>query len=368
MALKTALLVAALCGIAVAQIPSLGWCPDYVPMAEFNMERYLGTWYEAERYFTVLEAGSRCVSTNYTKAVDGRVLVSNQITNRLTGIKRVVEGEIRNVVKGAESKLNVKYSTLPVPFETQYSVLDTDYDSYSVVWSCSSIGPLRTQNAWVMTRERLAPGTVLQMAYGVLDKYKISRTFFVKTDQADCAIAEAAAEAAAKAAEAAAIGVKSAGLIAETVPAPAAAPLVAAAPAEIPAALPVVAAEPVAAAPVAAPAPIIPEAVIPVVNVAQATFPAEKAADAAAPAVPAVPFVPLPIAMAEAAAAAPAAPVVPVVAPVVPASLPVVAADPIPAPAAPLIPAAPATPVKEVIAEPIKTAEPAKAIIEAPKA
>lgn len=45
--------------------------------------QYLGTWYEAERYFTVLEAGSRCVSTNYTKAVDGRVLVSNQITNRL---------------------------------------------------------------------------------------------------------------------------------------------------------------------------------------------------------------------------------------------------------------------------------------------
>lgn len=39
MALKTALLVAALCGIAVAQIPSLGWCPDYVPMADFNMER-----------------------------------------------------------------------------------------------------------------------------------------------------------------------------------------------------------------------------------------------------------------------------------------------------------------------------------------
>ncbi len=62
-----------------------------------------------------------------------------------TGIKRVVEGEIRNVVKGAESKLNVKYSTLPVPFETTYSVLDTDYDSYSVVWSCSSIGPLRAR-------------------------------------------------------------------------------------------------------------------------------------------------------------------------------------------------------------------------------
>lgn len=48
------------------------------------------------------------------------------------------------------------------------------------------------ENAWILTREKLAPGTVLQKAYGVLDKYKLSRTFFVKTDQNSCEIAEAA--------------------------------------------------------------------------------------------------------------------------------------------------------------------------------
>lgn len=37
-----------------------------------------------------------------------------------------------------------------------------------------------------MTRERIPDGPVLQRAYGVLDKYKISRTFFVKTDQTKC--------------------------------------------------------------------------------------------------------------------------------------------------------------------------------------
>lgn len=42
-----------------------------------------------------------------------------------------------------------------------------------------------------MTRDKLPPGTVLQKAYGVLDKYKLSRTFFVKTDQNSCEIAEA---------------------------------------------------------------------------------------------------------------------------------------------------------------------------------
>lgn len=40
----------------------------------------------------------------------------------------------------------------------------------------------------MLTRERLAPIAVMQAAYGVLDRFKISRTFFVKTNQADCTI------------------------------------------------------------------------------------------------------------------------------------------------------------------------------------
>lgn len=37
-----------------------------------------------------------------------------------------------------------------------------------------------------MTRERIPPGPVLQAAYGVLDSFKISRSFFIKTDQENC--------------------------------------------------------------------------------------------------------------------------------------------------------------------------------------
>lgn len=37
-----------------------------------------------------------------------------------------------------------------------------------------------------MARERNPSGPILQRAYGVLDKYQITRTFFVKTDQTNC--------------------------------------------------------------------------------------------------------------------------------------------------------------------------------------
>lgn len=52
-------------------------------MANFNMNRFLGTWYEAERYFTVTELGTRCVTTHYTATPEGRILVTNEITNSL---------------------------------------------------------------------------------------------------------------------------------------------------------------------------------------------------------------------------------------------------------------------------------------------
>lgn len=42
------------------------------------------------------------------------------------------------------------------------------------------------ESAWLMMRERRPVGPVLQRAYGVLDKYQISRTFFLKTDQNNC--------------------------------------------------------------------------------------------------------------------------------------------------------------------------------------
>ncbi|XP_046960857.1 apolipoprotein D-like [Vanessa cardui] len=173
---------------ASAQIPSLGWCPDYQPMANFNVNRFLGAWYEAERYFTVAELGTRCVTTKYESTPEGRILVSNEITNSLTGMKRVMEGSLQMIGREGEGRMIIKYPAMSMPNDNEYSILETDYDNYAVMWSCSGIGPVHIQNAWILTRERLAPSLVMQSAYAVLDRYRISRTFFVKTNQADCSI------------------------------------------------------------------------------------------------------------------------------------------------------------------------------------
>lgn len=65
------------------QVPSFGGCPGYDPMGEFDKDRFLGTWYEVERLFTVTELASRCVSAKYETKADGQLWVDNFFTNRL---------------------------------------------------------------------------------------------------------------------------------------------------------------------------------------------------------------------------------------------------------------------------------------------
>ncbi|XP_057661862.1 apolipoprotein D-like [Diorhabda carinulata] len=172
-----------------AQVPSLGSCPDYIPMADFDIDSFLGKWYEAERYFQFMEVGSRCVITDYARGPSGKIYVSNEVTNRLTGVKRIIEGHLELSARAGEGKFTVKYNTSPLNTQAHLIVLGTDYDNYAVLWSCSGFGPIHTQSVWAMTRERLPANPVLQMIYGILDEYKISRNFFIKTDQEGCAIA-----------------------------------------------------------------------------------------------------------------------------------------------------------------------------------
>lgn len=69
--------------IVRAQVPSFGGCPVYEPMLDFDRERFLGTWYEVQRYFTVTELAARCISATYERRPDSSLWVNNAITNRL---------------------------------------------------------------------------------------------------------------------------------------------------------------------------------------------------------------------------------------------------------------------------------------------
>lgn len=56
-----------------------------------------------------------------------------------------MEGHLQMVGREGEGRVLVKYSSLPLPYDFEYSILDTDYDTYAVMWACSGIGPVHTR-------------------------------------------------------------------------------------------------------------------------------------------------------------------------------------------------------------------------------
>jgi apolipoprotein D and lipocalin family protein len=66
-----------------SQIPSFGRCPEFEPMPGFSREKFLGTWYEFERYFTATEVLSKCISATYEKRADGKMYINNHYVNRM---------------------------------------------------------------------------------------------------------------------------------------------------------------------------------------------------------------------------------------------------------------------------------------------
>lgn len=177
------LMFVSLCG---SQIIMPGQCPDVKAMENFDPARYLGKWYEAEKYFFLFEFGGKCVTADYKLRDDGAIRVLNKQIDIFSGIQKEIKGEATQVGRSDEAKLSVRFPTLPVDVAAPYWVVDTDYDSYAVVWSCYEFGIFHTVNSWILTRQQNPPKSVLDAAYDAIDKNRISRKFFLKTDQRDC--------------------------------------------------------------------------------------------------------------------------------------------------------------------------------------
>lgn len=56
-----------------------------------------------------------------------------------------MDGTLQLIGREGEGRVMAKYTTLPLPYDTEYIILDTDYDNYAVMWACSGIGPVHTR-------------------------------------------------------------------------------------------------------------------------------------------------------------------------------------------------------------------------------
>ena len=128
----------------------LGGCvgmPDTVrPVGNFQLERYLGTWYEIARLDHSFERGLSQVSAEYSLREDGGVRVLNRGYNAKDGKWKEAEGKAYFVQDPQTGFLKVSFFG---PFYGSYVIFELDPDYRHAVVS----GP-DTSYLWILSRDK----------------------------------------------------------------------------------------------------------------------------------------------------------------------------------------------------------------------
>lgn len=118
-------------------------CRELNVVNNFDVESYMGKWYEIEKYQQSFQLGGNCVTAEYTLNIPAsEVIVLNSLTylnenitlNKNYSVQGIAVLSFPQVVP-IEAKLNVSFFNQPAD-RSNYWVLDTDYINYSIVWSC----------------------------------------------------------------------------------------------------------------------------------------------------------------------------------------------------------------------------------------
>nr|AEA76321.1 polycalin [Mamestra configurata] len=140
-----------LISVCVGQgVTQTGQCDTTVEVVNnFVASAYLGVWYDLESFPSSFQSGT-CNTATYTLNAAGAINIRN--SQRLDDIMQFAQGTASpQTGAGTSAKFDVLIGTNTVP----YWVLDTDYDTFALVYSCRNNGAnSRIVNSWKLARNR----------------------------------------------------------------------------------------------------------------------------------------------------------------------------------------------------------------------
>lgn len=120
--------------------------PDKVePVGDFELDRYLGTWYEIARLDHSFERGLSKVTAEYSMREDGGVRVLNRGYSEKKGEWNEAEGKGYFVYSEDIGHLKVSFFG---PFYSSYAIFGLDED-YQYAWVAGN----NTDYLWLLARE-----------------------------------------------------------------------------------------------------------------------------------------------------------------------------------------------------------------------
>lgn len=116
------------------------------PVEPFELDRYLGRWYEIARLDHRFERGLSEVSADYSRNADGSVRVLNRGYSKAEAKWKEAEGKARFVATPTEGFLKVSFFG---PFYASYIIFALDQEHYNF----AMISGPDTSYLWILARQ-----------------------------------------------------------------------------------------------------------------------------------------------------------------------------------------------------------------------
>ena len=124
------------------------------PVTEFELDRYLGTWYEIARFDHWFERDLVNVTATYSLRDDGGIDVLNRGYNPAGNEWKEAKGRAYSVSSADVAQLKVSFFR---PFYGGYNVIELDREGYRWALVC---GPSRDY-LWILAREPHLPQDII---------------------------------------------------------------------------------------------------------------------------------------------------------------------------------------------------------------
>jgi len=122
---------------------------------DFDLDRYLGTWYEIARLDHRFERGLDKVSATYVKRTDGGIDVFNRGFSSETSRWKEAKGRAYPAGKPGQASLKVTFFW---PFYAGYNIIELDREGYRYALVC---GPSK-KYLWILARTKKLEEPVLK--------------------------------------------------------------------------------------------------------------------------------------------------------------------------------------------------------------
>lgn len=127
------------------------------PVQNFELERYLGTWYEIARFPHSFEKNLIGVKANYSRREDGKIAVVN------SGYINSFDGQFKTITGKAKTTADINSGHLKVSFflffygDYKIMELDTLHYKYALVGSSSE------KYLWILSKTPILPEETYEM-------------------------------------------------------------------------------------------------------------------------------------------------------------------------------------------------------------